>query len=97
VCAALSDWLAAARLQAELIDGESTIGGGSLPGETLPTTLIALSCPPEGGARNIAAVQAALRAAGVVARVKDDRVLLDLRTVFDDAALVACIRASGLA
>lgn len=29
-------------IQAELIEGQSTIGGGSLPGETLPTTLLAL-------------------------------------------------------
>jgi L-seryl-tRNA(Ser) seleniumtransferase len=35
----LSEW----GIQAELIEGQSTIGGGSLPGETLPTTLLALS------------------------------------------------------
>ncbi|HEX6779771.1 MAG TPA: hypothetical protein VF099_16305, partial [Ktedonobacterales bacterium] len=35
----LSEW----GIQAELIEGPSTIGGGSLPGETLPTTLLALS------------------------------------------------------
>ncbi|HEU5199720.1 MAG TPA: L-seryl-tRNA(Sec) selenium transferase [Ktedonobacterales bacterium] len=30
-------------IQAEIIEGQSTIGGGSLPGETLQTTLLALS------------------------------------------------------
>lgn len=34
----LSVW----QIQAEIIEGQSTIGGGSLPGETLPTTLLAL-------------------------------------------------------
>src|SRR5262249_22631754 len=31
-------------LRAELIEGESLIGGGSAPSATLPTTLIALTC-----------------------------------------------------
>ena len=34
----LSEW----EVQAEIVEGQSTIGGGSLPGETLPTTLLAL-------------------------------------------------------
>jgi hypothetical protein len=29
-----------------------------------------------------------LRSAGVIARIKDDRVLLDLRTVLDDLVLI---------
>jgi L-seryl-tRNA(Ser) seleniumtransferase len=95
----IGDWLATRGLRAELIDGESTVGGGSLPGETLPTTVIALvpSAGTRHGAPGVsgAALQAALRAQGVVARVNDGRVLLDLRTVFDDAALVeAILRAS---
>lgn len=58
----------------ELASGESTVGGGSLPGDTLPTTLIVL--PPTVSA-------ARLRASSppVVARTHGGRVLLDLRTV----------------
>lgn len=54
--------------------GESTVGGGSLPGETLPTTLIVLP-------RHVTAP--ALREAPipVIARTHDRHVLLDLRTV----------------
>jgi L-seryl-tRNA(Ser) seleniumtransferase len=94
VRSAIGDWLAAQGLQAELIDGESTVGGGSLPGETLPTTLIAVS--PGAGTRHVASLQTAFRAQGVIARINDDRVLLDLRTVFDDAALVEAIQRASL-
>ena len=71
----------AAGLRTALVDGDSTVGGGSLPGETLPTTLIALeSAQPD-------ALLAKLREVEVIARIKDNRVLLDLRTVLDDNAL----------
>jgi L-seryl-tRNA(Ser) seleniumtransferase len=88
VILALGAWRLAHQVRAELIDGESTVGGGSLPGEMLPTTVIALS---SAGEQHAAPLQAMLRAAGVIARIKDDRVLLDLRTVLDDAALIARI------
>ena len=69
-------------LKAELIDGESLLGGGSAPSAVLPTTLIALTC------KNLSANQLAaqLRAADppVIARVEEGRVLLDLRTVFPE-------------
>ncbi len=63
---------------AQVIDGHSTVGGGSIPGSTLPTALLALNLPSA-----TAAVQQ-LRAATppVIARIQDDRVLLDPRTVF---------------
>jgi len=66
-----------ADVPAELVDGQSTVGGGSLPGETLPTKLVAL--PVEHPDR----VAAALRAADppVVARIEGERVVLDPRTV----------------
>jgi len=75
--------------------GESTIGGGSLPGETLPTHVLALR-----GTRRAAswasATVAALRAGTppVVARIDDDRVVLDPRTVLpeQDTTLVAALR-----
>jgi L-seryl-tRNA(Ser) seleniumtransferase len=83
----IGDWLLANQMCAELIEGESTVGGGSLPGETLPTTLFALTSVGTTGQSPLF-LQTALRNAGVIARIKDDRVLLDLRTVLDDAALI---------
>lgn len=61
----------------ELVSGRSMIGGGSLPEESLSTTLLAL---PAFDADTIAA---ALRRGDppVVVRIQDGRVVLDLRTV----------------
>jgi L-seryl-tRNA(Ser) seleniumtransferase len=64
---------------ASVIDGESTVGGGSLPGATMPTVLLALDVAhPDGFLK-------ALREAPmpVIARIADGRVLLDPRTVLD--------------
>ena len=90
VLAGIAGWATCCGLNAELLEGESTVGGGSLPGETLPTVLIALSSPAHAPHD----VLARLRAQGIIARIKDDRVVLDLRTVLDDAALVRRLQSS---
>ncbi len=66
-------------LGAEVIDGVSTIGGGSASGSALPTRLVALSM--DGLSAD--ALESRLRALDppVVARIQDDRVVLDLRTI----------------
>ena len=65
-------------LRAEVIPGESVIGGGATPERSISTWVIALDC--------IDSVEAerALRAGDppVVARIEDGRLLFDLRTVF---------------
>ena len=81
--------LAEANIEAELIPGESTVGGGSLPGETLPTVLLAFALrQPDSAA-------AALRSAEppVVCRIQNDRLLVDLRTVLpeQEQALLAVL------
>ena len=60
-----------------LVDVRSTVGGGSLPGDTLPSAALALA------ARHPDPVLAALRAhrPAVVGRIENGRVVLDLRTV----------------
>lgn len=85
---AMQEWLHRRAITAELTDGESTIGGGSLPGETLPTSLISL----QGAAPDVLA--SALRSARVpiISRIQNDCVTLDLRTVLDDQALLASIQ-----
>ncbi len=64
-------------------EGLSTIGGGSLPGETLPTSLLVLEPGADGGAEALAA---RLRRGEppVVGRIDDNRVLLDPRTVLSE-------------
>ncbi|MSO21192.1 MAG: L-seryl-tRNA(Sec) selenium transferase [Acidobacteria bacterium] len=66
----------------EMIPGESVIGGGSAPGFTIPTALIAL----QHKSKSAAALEAHLRKRrpAVLARVENDRLLLDLRTVMTD-------------
>lgn len=66
--------------QGEVIRGESTIGGGSLPGETLPTYLLALSTT--GPDRFLARLRQA--SPPVIARLENDRVVLDPRTVLPE-------------
>ncbi|MGZ3637686.1 MAG: L-seryl-tRNA(Sec) selenium transferase [Ktedonobacterales bacterium] len=88
--------------RATLSEGHSTIGGGSLPGETLPTHLCALSATPvsNGSASpltsplDLEALATRLRqeTPAVVARVYRDQLLLDPRTVLpseDDLLLQA--------
>ena len=69
-------------LRAELIDGESLLGGGSAPSAVLPTTLIALTCQ----SLSANAFVARLRASDppVIARVEEGRAVLDLRTVLPE-------------
>ncbi len=78
--------------EAEIVEGHSTVGGGSLPGETLPTHLVALRVP----SADALARQLRLGDPAVIARIEADRLLLDLRTVppeRDDEVLAALDRA----
>jgi len=75
-------------LHARIIDGASTIGGCSAPGSSLPTKLVAVSVD----GLSASALDARLRAGDppVVARIVDDVVVLDLRTIdaSEDATLL---------
>jgi L-seryl-tRNA(Ser) seleniumtransferase len=64
-------------LVAKVMEGRSTIGGGSLPGTTLPTWWVALTVPSPDALGN------RLRQGEppVITRIEDDRLLLDPRTV----------------
>lgn len=81
----------ASKWKVEILDGESLLGGGAAPSSILPTRLLALTC--EG--LNADELASRLRASEppIIARVEEDRVLLDLRTVFpeQDAAVVAAL------
>jgi L-seryl-tRNA(Ser) seleniumtransferase len=72
----------APRLEMEVIEGASVIGGGAAPGATLPTVLLAITC------QDLSADELAARLRAhqppIVARVEQGKVLLDLRTVFPE-------------
>ena len=78
----LAGRIRSAVLAAEVIDGESVIGGGSAPSAALPTQLVALR--RDGLSADELATK--LRSANppVIGRVEDGRVLFDLRTVFPE-------------
>ena len=69
-------------LDAELITGESALGGGAGPTSKIPSTLIAIT-HPEKSAQEI---EQMLRSYSppIIARISEGKVLLDLRTVFPD-------------
>jgi len=68
-----------ARLKTEVVEARSVIGGGSAPGATLPTWVLAISSADFGAdeiARRLRSWETP-----IIARVEDGQVLLDLRTV----------------
>ena len=75
--------LAASRVPARVEPARSAIGGGSLPGETLPSWALTID-PPSG--RSPESVLSALREqpTPVVARIEEDAVRLDPRTVLPE-------------
>jgi L-seryl-tRNA(Ser) seleniumtransferase len=80
----------------ELIDGQSLVGGGSSPAQSLPTKLMRLASTRY----SVTNLETRLRKnpAGipVIARIGEDSLLLDLRTVFpeQEAALADALVAS---
>ncbi|HLN01939.1 MAG TPA: L-seryl-tRNA(Sec) selenium transferase [Bryobacteraceae bacterium] len=67
-------------IEARVEAGESVIGGGSTPEQSIPTWLIVVNHA------DVVAAEKRLRAADppVIARIEDGRLLLDLRTVFPE-------------
>ncbi len=86
-------WARAAGHGAATVDGQSMVGGGSLPEEGLPTKLLAL---PAAEGRSAEALSRRLREHDppVVARIERDTVLLDPRTVHprEDRVVLAALR-----
>lgn len=69
-------------VQLQIVDGESAIGGGAAPTSRLPTALIAITCPNLSA--NQLEARLRLHQPHVIARIENDQVLIDLRTVFAD-------------
>src|SRR6266566_4007691 len=82
-----TSWVA--RLQARGVaarkqPGESTVGGGSLPGETLPTTLLAIDAARVSVPLDELARRLRMRSVPIVTRILRDTLLLDPRTVLEE-------------
>lgn len=90
--AMLSELRKLTTLQAAILPGESVIGGGTTPGAVLPTFLLALSCAAHRPDECLARLRH--NDPPVIARLDEDRVLLDLRTVLpeQEPALLAALK-----
>jgi L-seryl-tRNA(Ser) seleniumtransferase len=75
----LADRIVAKGWRARLVSGSSAVGGGSAPGVALPTVLVGI----ERDGLTATALEARLRglATPVIARIVDEWVVLDLRTI----------------
>ncbi len=82
-------------LDAEVVPGESVIGGGATPEQRLPTWLIAISGDASGLERRLRQSDPP-----VIARIEKERLLVDLRTVFPEQeehlrrTLLSCARSA---
>ena len=78
------------QLRAEIIPGGSVAGGGATPEQSIPTWLIAIDCA------NLPEAERRLRANNppVLARIENEKLILDLRTVFpeEEEQLAAALR-----
>jgi L-seryl-tRNA(Ser) seleniumtransferase len=79
------------QIQAELVPGRSVTGGGSTPEQSIPTWLIAVT------SANVVELERRLRSSdpAVIARIEDDKLILDLRTVMpeEEKELAAALQA----
>jgi L-seryl-tRNA(Ser) seleniumtransferase len=83
--------IAAAVPAAKVVDTEAVAGGGSLPGSTIPS--VGVGVEVEAAARALAR----LREHDVIARIEDDAVVCDLRTVdpADDERVARALTAAS--
>jgi L-seryl-tRNA(Ser) seleniumtransferase len=68
----------------EIIEGNSVIGGGSTPDQSLPTFLVAITSRNHTAAEIEAHLREPQSGPPVIARVERNRLILDLRTVAPD-------------
>ena len=89
----LAKALSGAGYDAAVVDGESVAGGGSLPGHSVPTTLVRIR--RDGTTAKLLAARLREADPPVVVRVEQGAVLIDLRTVMpdQDAVLVGALSA----
>jgi L-seryl-tRNA(Ser) seleniumtransferase len=71
-------------VEIEITDGTSLAGGGSTPSQTLPTKVIRIASARYSAAKLEQRLRRAPAGVSVIARVEDDRLILDLRTVFPE-------------
>jgi L-seryl-tRNA(Ser) seleniumtransferase len=82
--------------QISIVEGTSLLGGGSTPAESLPTKLLRVRSASYSATQLEVRLREGPAGIPVIARIEDDHVLIDLRTVFpeQDAILVETLLAA---
>ncbi|GAC1662057.1 MAG: L-seryl-tRNA(Sec) selenium transferase [Candidatus Acidiferrum sp.] len=76
--------LPAGQVQLEVVDGASLVGGGATPEQSLPTKLICMASLRYSAAKFEQRLRQPAAGLPVIARVENNRLLFDLRTVFPE-------------
>src|SRR6516225_8314797 len=79
---ALQKRLPRAEADFEIADGTSLVGGGSTPAQSLPTRVLRIRSQRYSAAQLEARLRAGRAGTPVIASIEEDRVTMDLRTVF---------------
>jgi L-seryl-tRNA(Ser) seleniumtransferase len=85
------DWVDIAPEIFKIVDGESMVGGGSLPGDTIPTRLLEIKLHGKRKEKNKASlISKKLRehSPPVIVRIEKDSVFLDPRTVMPEEDII---------
>jgi L-seryl-tRNA(Ser) seleniumtransferase len=80
----LSAKIANADADVEIEDGRSLVGGGSTPAQSLPTKVLRFASARYSASELEARLRSGAGTSPVIARIEDDRLLIDLRTVFTE-------------
>jgi L-seryl-tRNA(Ser) seleniumtransferase len=86
-------WSKALGKAASVIDGQSMIGGGSIPGGTLPTRLVCIDC--RGKAQKLAD-ELRRGSPSIVGRIEENNLILDPRTVLPEEDRILIKRLTGI-
>jgi len=83
-------------VEMEIADGSSLAGGGSTPSQSLPTKIIRIASVRYSATKLEQRLRRAPAGVSVITRVEDDRLILDLRTVFpeQEAKLIKTLSAA---
>jgi L-seryl-tRNA(Ser) seleniumtransferase len=92
----LTPSLSMSELDLEIADGESLAGGGSTPAQWLPTKVIRIKSRRYSASQMEQRLRRGPSATPVIARLEDDHLVIDLRTVFaeQEAALAEALAAA---
>jgi L-seryl-tRNA(Ser) seleniumtransferase len=76
--------VAGADAEVDIADGRSLVGGGSTPAQSLPTKVIRIASARHSATDLEVRLRTGAGPAPVVARIEEDRLLIDLRTVLPE-------------